>query len=48
MDTQKPEYQTPQVISYTDEDILEELGEAWGRAGVSITDLRPPQYGPTP
>ncbi len=29
MDQQKlPEYETPQVTTYTDEEILEELGEA--------------------
>jgi hypothetical protein len=32
MAQQKPEYEVPQVISYTDDDIVEELGEAYGMA----------------
>jgi len=28
MDEQKPIYEVPQVVSYTDDEILEELGEA--------------------
>ncbi len=30
MDTQKPEYEAPQVTSYTVEEILEAMSEAWG------------------
>lgn len=28
MEEQKPIYEVPQVISYTDDDLLEELGDA--------------------
>ena len=30
MTTRKPVYEIPQVISYTDDDIIEELGEVYG------------------
>jgi hypothetical protein len=41
VDTRLSEYEVPQVISYTDDEILEELGEAQAY-------VEPPQPSPGP
>ncbi len=38
----KPEYEAPQIITYTEEELLEELGPA--QANMSAYDLTNPSY----
>jgi hypothetical protein len=39
---QLPVYETPEVVSYTDEDILDELGPAWAQFSPILAGPPPP------
>ena len=42
-DKELPKYEAPEVISYTDEEILEELGPAQAVYGTTVVDPPPLQ-----
>jgi len=40
-DKKMPEYEAPEVVTYTDEEILEELGPAQAIYGKTVPDMNP-------